>query len=217
MFDIFFRNFLKSKWDNSNIFVKYLDVDDIYENENKLKLHIGCGTNYIDGWINIDNNSDKNIKKLDFMWDLRNPLPFRENSVDFVYNEHFLEHLTAEEGIKALQEFKNILKPGGVLRVAMPDLEDVINIYLNPDWKEEQKDFFKKYGLDFIKTRAEQININFRWWGHKWLYDWEELDRRLKEAGFINIKRCRLYESDYSDLKNIESRPESRLIAEAIK
>ena len=42
--------------------------------------------------------SDNNIKKLDFMWDLRKPLPLPENSVDFIYNEHFLEHLTADEG-----------------------------------------------------------------------------------------------------------------------
>ena len=221
MLSSIFRNYFKANRSNNkknhNICVTYHDVSEIYKNECKLKLHIGCGTNYIDGWINIDNNSDNNIKKLDFIWDLRNPLPFQENTVDFIYNEHFLEHLTVEEGLQVLHDFLKILKPEGVLRVAMPDLVDVINNYLNLNWKVDQKDFLKKYGLDFIKTRAERINISFRWWGHKWLYDWEELDRRLKEAGFMNIKRCKLYESDYPELKNIESRPESKLIAEATK
>ena len=215
MFAFFKKKLRKNK--NSKVQVKYRNARDIFENESVIKCHLGCGANYIDGWINIDNNSDDNIKKLDFFWDLRDPLPFPENSVDFIYNEHFLEHLTVEEGLSALKGFKNILKPGGVLRIAMPDLANVINAYLNPNWQEDNKISFKKYGLDFIKTRAEHINISFRWWGHKWLYDWEELDRRLREAGFINIKRCSLYESDYSELKNIESRPESRLIAEAIK
>lgn len=77
--------------------ITYTNVKDILQKE-CIKLHIGCGTVYKEGWINIDNNSDNNIKKLDFMWDLRKPLPLPENSVDFIYNEHFLEHLTADEG-----------------------------------------------------------------------------------------------------------------------
>lgn len=137
--------------------------------------------------------------------------------MNILYNEHFLEHLTVEEGLAALKDFRRILKSGGVLRIAMPDLQDVIKSYLNPNWKIDQKEFLEKYRLDFIKTRAERINISFRWWGHKWLYDWEELDRRLKEAGFADVKRCRLYESDFTELRNIESRPESTLIAEAVK
>src|SRR5579863_148355 len=77
----------------------------------KIKLNIGCGTDYKKGWINIDNNSDENIKKLDLNWDLRNPLPFKDNSVDFIFNEHFIEHLTVEEGLKSNIDFKRVLKP----------------------------------------------------------------------------------------------------------
>jgi len=88
-----------------------------------IKLHLGCGTIYKEGWINIDNNSDKNIQKLDLDWDLRNSLPFPDNSVDFIFNEHFLEHLTVEEGIQAIKDFFRVLKPGGTMRIAMPDLE----------------------------------------------------------------------------------------------
>lgn len=213
-------NFLKNKIRGNFkriVDIKYKNVNDILNCESIIMLHVGCGTNYMEGWINIDNNSDNNIKKLDFMWDLREPLPFPESSVDFIFNEHFLEHLTVEEGKAALQDFKRILKPSGVLRIAMPDLADVVSDYLNLNWKEERKEFLKKYGLDYIKTRAENINICFRCWGHKWLYDWEELDRRLNEVGFSNIEKCRLYESEYPELRNIESRPESRLIAEVKK
>jgi predicted SAM-dependent methyltransferase len=135
-------------------------------------LNIGCGTDYKDGWINIDNNSDNNIEKLDLNWDLRNPLPYKRNSVDFIFNEHFVEHLTVEEA-----------------QVIIKDL----------------------------KTRAERINIAFREWGHKWLYDAEELRRRLKEAGCKNIKQCKHSKSTYPELRNLEIRDESTLVMEVTK
>src|SRR5690349_5178775 len=96
-----------------------------------VKLNIGCGTDYKKGWINIDNNSDQNIEKLDLNWDLRYPLPFPENSVDFIFNEHFMEHLTVEEGIHANKDFLRVLKKGGILRIATPDLENVVDHYLH--------------------------------------------------------------------------------------
>lgn len=197
--------------------VTYKNIKDILRLKS-IKLHIGCGTIYKEGWINIDNNSDNNIKKLDFMWDLRKPLPLPENSVDFIYNEHFLEHLTVDNGVGLIKNLMKILKPNAVLRIAMPDLRKSVENYMNKNYLNENKDGLKKYGLDFIQTNAEALNIDFRWWGHQWLYDWEELERRLKEAGCIKIKKCNLNESEYSELQNLETRGlASSLIAEIIK
>jgi len=179
-----------------------------------IKLHIGCGTNYFDGWLNIDNNSDNNINKLDVNWDLRYPLSIKESTVDFIYNEHFLEHLTVEEGQGVLRDFFRILRPGGVARIAMPDLEISIRRYLKPDWKTDP--LINKFGFKF-KTRAERINTVFRSWGHKWLYNDEELKRRLEESGFKNIVKCKFHKSKYRDLRNLETRKESTLIMEAKK
>jgi predicted SAM-dependent methyltransferase len=180
-----------------------------------IKLNIGCGTDYKEGWINIDNNSDDNIEKLDLNWDLRNPLPFEDNSVDFIFNEHFFEHLTVEEAQPIMKDLKRVLKPGGVMRIAMPDLEGVVNNYLHVPLDKDP--VIKEFGLDFVKTKAEWMNISFRDWGHKWLYDWEELERRLKEAGFTRMKRCKLRKSTYAELQNLEVRDGSLLIAEVIK
>jgi predicted SAM-dependent methyltransferase len=180
-----------------------------------LKLNIGCGTDYKRGWINIDNNSDDNINKLDINWDLRNPLPFSDNSVDFIFNEHFIEHLTVEDGQIAIRDLMRVLKPGGVMRIATPDLEVTVNKYMNIPLDKDPT--VKKYKMDFIKTRAERINIGFRWWGHKWIYDWEELERRLREAGCEKPVRCKLRKSKHSQLKNLETREESTLIAEITK
>jgi len=180
----------------------------------KIMLHIGCGKNYFNRWINIDNNSDNNVDKLDANIDLRNKLPISDNVVDFIFNEHFLEHLTIDEGQRALRDFFRVLKPDSVMRIAMPDLKVAMERYFNPDWKNDAS--FKKFGLVY-KTRAEMINNSFRAWGHKWLYDLEELTRRLEEAGGVNIKQCNLRESEYVALRNLETRDESTLIMEVKK
>ena len=180
-----------------------------------VKLNVGCGTDYKKGWINIDNNSDNNIKKLDLNWDMRKPLPFPDNSVDFVFNEHFFEHLTPDEGRASMQDLMRVLKPGGVMRIAMPDLESVVDHYLHVPLDQDQ--VVKDFKLDFIKTRAEWMNISFRWWGHQWLYDWEELTRRLDEAGYTKVKRQKLRESKHPELRGLEIRDGSILIAEVIK
>lgn len=180
----------------------------------KVMLHLGCGRNYFNGWINIDNNSYNDIKKLDLHWDLRKKLPFMDDSVDFIYNEHFFEHFSIEESLSLLNELKRILKPKGVIRISMPDLDDIVKVYLNQDYG--PADFSAVMGTELI-TRAEFLNVYFRWWGHQWLYNWEEFERRLKDAGFSKIKKCIRGESEYKELTGVEQRTDSRLIAEICK
>jgi predicted SAM-dependent methyltransferase len=180
-----------------------------------VKLNVGCGTDYKEGWINIDNNSDDNIQKLDLNWDLRYPLPFPEESVDFIFNEHFLEHLTVEEGLRANRDFLRVLKKGGILRVATPDLESVVDRYLHVPLSEDT--IIRDFNYTNIKTPAEWMNMSFSFWGHRWLYDWEEIVRRLNEAGFTKVKRCKISKSSYSELRNLETRVGTSLIVEAQK
>ena len=195
----------------------YSIVDSLLKKHKKAKLNIGCGTDYKRGWINIDNNSDNNIAegRVDLDWDLRNPLPFPENSVDFIFHEHFLEHLTVEESHSAITDMMRVLKPGGVMRIAMPDLEDIFELYNDENWK--NRPVIKNHGLDFVKTRAEMVNMSFSWWGHKWIYDWEELQRRFKELGYTKIKRCKNGKSRFKELQSLETREGSLLIAEVTK
>ena len=71
--------------------------------------------------------------------------------------------------------------------------------------------------IGLLNWLLNKSNISFRYWGHKWLYDWEELERRLKEAGCDKIKRCEIIKSEHEVLKNLETRNESTLIAEVTK
>lgn len=82
-----------------------------------LRLHLGCGWNLLEGWINIDLVGGKT----DLVWDLRKPLPFKHDSVDAVFLEHVFEHMTYSETLAVLGHIKATLRPGGVLRVGVPD------------------------------------------------------------------------------------------------
>ena len=68
---------------------------------------------------------------------------------------------------------------------------------------------------EHIATRAEMLNISFRYWDHQWLYDREELRRRLLEAGFADILDVELGTSDVPELCSRETRKDSLLICEA--
>ena len=175
-----------------------------------INLNIGCGDVYYKNWINIDIDSPK----ADLVHDLRKPLPFKDNSVSFIYNEHFIEHLTLKEGLSTFKDFYRVLKPNGVLRIATPDLNNVIFRYFY-QWKKQN--WIKKYGYDWIRTRGEMINMAFHEWEHKYLYNFEDLKLRLKETGFKSIKKEKLGKSKFKILRNLETRPESKLIVEATK
>jgi predicted SAM-dependent methyltransferase len=187
----------------------------INEKDGLIMLNIGCGTDYKSGWINVDNNSDHNIDQLDVNWDMRKPLPIDDNTVDFIFNEHFVEHLTPEEARVVLTDLMRVLKPGGIMRIAMPDLASVVNDYLNVPLNKDP--VIKDHGLGFIQTKAEWMNMSFRWWGHKWLYDWDELVRRFNEIGYSKLTRAKLRQSKYKELKKLEVRDGSILIAEVEK
>ncbi|MEH2266467.1 class I SAM-dependent methyltransferase [Nostoc sp.] len=175
-----------------------------------LKLHIGCGEVYIQDWINIDVESSK----ADLKHDLRQPLPYENNTVDLIYNEHFIEHLTAEEGVHFLKEMHRILKPGGVIRIATPDLDYLVFKYW---FKWKKQDWIERYGYSHIETKAEMMNAMFHYWGHKWLYNFEELKRRLIQAEFRQIKRVSFRNSQNPNLQDLETRKDSKLIVESAK
>lgn len=172
-------------------------------------LHVGCGKQRLEGWINADVHPGA-----DLIVFLERKLPFFENSLRRIFMEHVLEHVPYRTGVSFLREVRRVLRPGGVIRIAMPDLDDLIDGY-QKDWR--RFDWVNWPAHRFIKTRAEMINIAFRWWGHQHLYNREELERALREAGFEHFSFRQPGESDYPDLRGLETREESRLIVDAVK
>lgn len=90
-------------------------------------LNLGCGSRFHPDWINVDNfSSDHCIQP----YDLRKGIPFQENAFDVVYHSHLLEHFPKDEALSFMKECYRVLKPGGIIRVAVPDLEQIVCIYL---------------------------------------------------------------------------------------
>jgi predicted SAM-dependent methyltransferase len=91
------------------------------------RLNLGCGKKLIPGWVNCDFHSGETGV---VSHDLRQPLPFPGETFDFVYHSHVLEHLRPKQAENLLQECLRVLRPGGILRVVIPDLEQRASIYL---------------------------------------------------------------------------------------
>jgi len=90
-------------------------------------LNLGCGRYFDPNWTNVD--LDPSVKGV-LKCDLRNGIPFEDQSFDVVYHSHVLEHYTREDGKRFVKECWRVLTPGGVLRVVVPDLEEVTRCYL---------------------------------------------------------------------------------------
>lgn len=172
-----------------------------------LRLCLGSGAAPIPGWLNADLDA-----RADLRLDLRGPLPFEAASAALIYSEHVLEHLEFETGQRLLRECRRVLRPDGVLRIAMPDLEHLLAAFAG-DWRAQE--WLRWPGYAGIDTRVHMLNVAFHGWQHRYLYDFEELEVRLRAAGFAEVTRCELGTSTEAALCGLETRADSMLIAEA--
>ncbi|MFI5213605.1 MAG: class I SAM-dependent methyltransferase [Gemmatimonadales bacterium] len=175
-----------------------------------LKLHLGCGTVRLEGWVNVDIETSQ----ADLTLDITRGLPLLDGAARLIYHEHVMEHITVDEAKACLRDWFRLLEPGGVLRIATPDLAYVVERYRG-DWRDQA--WLKLPEYAFIRTRAEMLNTSLRWWGHQYLYDEEELRRRMNDAGFATIRRCALGESPVAELARLETREDSQLILEGVR
>ncbi len=95
--------------------------------ESRQLLNVGCGRHFHQAWRNIDVVSCDPMVEAH---DLRMGLPAQTNHYDMVYHSHVLEHLTPADGQRLIEECYRVLKPGGVLRIVVPDLEQIARAYL---------------------------------------------------------------------------------------
>lgn len=92
-------------------------------------INLACGPIFIENsnWINLDYiSSSKSVKKVNLL----QRLPFNQGTAELVYSSHFLEHIPYSKVKDFLSEILRILKPGGVIRIVLPDLEEMANNYL---------------------------------------------------------------------------------------
>lgn len=162
------------------------------------RVNIGCGYRPTPGWINIELKSTAET----FFWDCRRSLPFSDAKVTAIFCEHVFEHFHPEtEAPLFLRECLRCLRPGGVLRIVVPDAGAYLRAYsqsweqlaeLSPlqqiqeGWQETQYNYKGQYNV--YRTKMQLINEVFRQGNqHKYAYDEETLLLVLLNAGFSDV------------------------------
>jgi predicted SAM-dependent methyltransferase len=180
------------------------------------KYNLGCGPKFYQNFLNVgywaqlqegavykDLNGTTNTFMLNH--DLRHGIPAADNSLDLAYHSHMLEHLSYTDGIEFTKECLRVLKPGGTLRILVPDLELWINAYMN-----NNSFFFEQYrqmgGIDpdIYVTKAAVFMGMLHNHEHKCGYDFESLKWLVEHVGFIDVKRTLYGAGTIDDIENIE-------------
>ena len=90
------------------------------------KLNFGCGSRIAKGWLNVDFVPSKDVQGINLL----TKLPYEDHTFDVVYSSHVLEHFTLEQCKNILLEVRRILKPNGIIRIAVPNLEETCREYM---------------------------------------------------------------------------------------
>ncbi len=189
-----------------------------------VRLNIGCGARPTPGWVNFDMFASAQVD----LWDCRQGLPFADATIQAIYSEHVFEHLELEDEARPfLAECLRCLKPGGVLRLVVPDAGAYLIAYARP-WE----DLVRMRALapteggwrdpwlgEVYETPMQLINAVFRQGReHRYAYDEETLALVLRQAGFRDVKvQSYGVSADPAMAPDTESRRSESLYMEAIR
>lgn len=171
-----------------------------------LRLNLGSHGNNIEGYVNIDLHDPTADLKADMT-----ALPYEDNSVDEILASHVLEHVLSGEYERhlssninsktvkeTLQEWKRVLKPGGLLEIKVPDFNRIVWLYYNcPLWARNPG------GNPPFPAAFDWLVSNGQ---HAAIFDWPTLEKVLQEAGFTDIKNHSTQIVAAIDRQNIEMR-----------
>ncbi len=136
-----------------------------------IRLNLGCGSVFHPDWINLDSIPASDLVR---RWDIRRRLPFGAGQVDVCYASHVLEHLPRSSATNFLNECHRVLTSGGIIRLAVPDLENIASAYLR--------------SVGDVADGAVPI------WQHEWMI-MEMIDQMVRREGGGEMHRA-LVEAD---------------------
>lgn len=212
-----------------------------------MKINIGCGQAPTPGWRNFDNSLGLKLARFPFLvkllgragilncyqtsfiefarshrieyGDAVRRLPLPDCSVEVLYSCHMIEHLSRAQAKLFLQEAQRILLPGGIIRLAVPDLDKLVQRYLETGDADEfmETSLLSQSVPENLPGRLALLLAGPR--GHLWMYDERSLCRLLGEHGFTEVAavppgRTRIPEP--GDL-NLEEKVSESVYVEAVK
>jgi predicted SAM-dependent methyltransferase len=175
------------------------------------RLNWGCGSLPQPGWINSDIRDHPDIE---IVCDIRDGLPLESDSLDYVVSMHALPEIPYPNLVPALQELRRILKPGGTLRLALPDLDRGIKAYLSGD-----TGYFLIPDED-ARTLGGKLAIQMSWYGYsRSLFTVDFIEELLVKAEFASVTRCAYQQtaSPFPEIVELDNREQESLFVEAVK
>ncbi len=175
------------------------------------RLNWGCGMHPEPGWINSDVKDGPGI---DISCDVREGLPLDDSSLDYITSIHAFPELPYPDIEPALSELQRVLKPDGVLRLSLPDLDKAIRAYLDGD---------ASYFLipdDDIRSLGGKLIVQLTWYGYsKSLYTFDFIEELLYRVGFRRVVRCEFQQtaSEQPEITTLDNRERESLFVEAFK
>lgn len=146
------------------------------------KLNLGCFNKKMYGFINVDIRADVEPDVQDNIFLLKK---FEPNSVDLIYACHVLEHIERKQVTLALKRWYEVLKPDGMVRIAVPDFEAVAAHYL----------YWKQLHLLYSALGGSQRHEADYHLSH---FDFITLKEQLMLAGFSSIERYDRWMTDHA-------------------
>ena len=140
-----------------------------------MKLHLGSGSRYLKGYLHVD---IADYEHIDIKSSVDKLSTIDDDTVDEIYASHVLEYYDRHEVESVLNEWKRVLKKDGVLRIAVPNFETLIEVYQETD--EIEKILGPLYG----KWNLTDGSFIY----HKTVYDKKSLTELLERIGFSDIK-----------------------------
>jgi hypothetical protein len=205
---------------------------------NQFCLHIGSGLVAPKEWINIDASPSLLVAKIPVLgspilsaiggpkWpnlvhygDIVKGLKIRQESCELIFAAHVLEHLTLSDFHLAMSNIYSYLKPGGIFRSIVPDLEQYVSLY---HFHQRNSSMYSKAAHEFMKEssigcqgsrrnliqRLRQAFSNSR---HQWMWDEPSLTDAFAQHRFRNIRRC--HYGDWSDERFASVEKESNYVS----
>jgi predicted SAM-dependent methyltransferase len=175
------------------------------------RLNWGCGTGPPAGWINCDIKDGPGI---DVSCDIRDGLPLEDSSFDYIASIHALPELPYPDLEPSLVELRRVLKPGGPLRLGLPDLDKAIRAYLDGN---------AGYFLipdDDARSLGGKLIVQMTWYGYsKSMYTFDFAEELLYRAGFRRVVRCEYKQtaSEHAEIVALDDRERESLFVEAFK
>lgn len=149
-----------------------------------LKLNLGCGwRDFGPDWVHIDGGDYSHLNSKDII-----NLPYEDNSVDLIYASHVLEYFDRDEAKTLLTKWYNKLKPGGIIRLAVPDFEAMVNLYVK-----------QSYPLSsFLGPLYGKMSMGEHIIYHRTTYDYLSLEKLLSDITFTQIKRYNWQDTEHA-------------------